>query len=235
MKKIILLFIVLLISTGIRAQGIPIVPVLWIINEATGEIVPNIASLKLSNNNLNVGTSANQLVQLTATAKLPAVDGSLLTGLSTPTLKMKTANETVNNSNVYQDDDHLTGFSLDASSKYLIKVFLNVAEASTSSKLKAQLVFSSAISDLSNIQYKRESGSSTLTFFDSFGWGAISTYNLCGVSLMALDGPNIHLGAYLSVFTNGACTVKLQWAQYTAYAANTTLAKGSFMEVTKVP
>ena len=31
---------------------------------------------------LNVGTSANNIVQLTAAAKLPAVDGSLLTGLS---------------------------------------------------------------------------------------------------------------------------------------------------------
>lgn len=32
--------------------------------------------------NLNVGTSANQVVQMTAAAKLPAVDGSLLTGLA---------------------------------------------------------------------------------------------------------------------------------------------------------
>ncbi|NDF43444.1 MAG: hypothetical protein EB137_02490 [Actinobacteria bacterium] len=31
---------------------------------------------------LNVGTSANNIVQLTAAAKLPAVDGSLLTSLS---------------------------------------------------------------------------------------------------------------------------------------------------------
>lgn len=32
---------------------------------------------------LNVGTAANNIVQLTAAAKLPAVDGSLLTGIST--------------------------------------------------------------------------------------------------------------------------------------------------------
>lgn len=44
---------------------------------------------------LNVGTSANQVVQLNGTAKLPAVDGSLLTNLPIPTVSTVPVRQTV--------------------------------------------------------------------------------------------------------------------------------------------
>lgn len=49
---------------------------------ATGKLIKQHTGGAGSAASLDVGTSANQVVQLTAAAKLPAVDGSLLTGLN---------------------------------------------------------------------------------------------------------------------------------------------------------
>lgn len=61
-------------------------------NWSSGTEVPTLTGIN-SFSPLRVGTSANNLVQLTSDGKLPAVDGSLLTGLSSPTIVCSSASE----------------------------------------------------------------------------------------------------------------------------------------------
>jgi hypothetical protein len=62
------------------------------ISWSSGVEVPTLTGVN-SASVLRVGTSANNLVQLTSAGKLPAVDGSLLTGLSSPTIICVSATE----------------------------------------------------------------------------------------------------------------------------------------------
>ena len=64
----------------------------------TADYIPqwNGANSKTLKDGLTVGTSANNLIQLNGDAKLPAVDGSLLTNLSNPNAVLLVGNQTVN-------------------------------------------------------------------------------------------------------------------------------------------
>ena len=87
---------------------------------------------------LNAGTSANNVVQLDSSAKLPAVDGSQLTGLATSTL-LGTLSTTSGSS--------VSLNSLDLSSYKFLKIICNNVAGQSYHSLRIQSIIASMITD----------------------------------------------------------------------------------------
>lgn len=138
---------------------------------------------------------------------------------------VKTADEIVNNSDVYQDDDHLF-VTLEASTSYILefKGFLNHA----SSRLYFQFVAPSGATIKAN-GVSSYTGTNTATA----GFGVKTVFNdfystpssYSGQEFVYIDG----------VVTSGVGGLfKVQWKQVTAVAENLTMYAGSFMRLTKL-
>lgn len=138
----------------------------------------------------------------------------------------KSANETVNNSSTFQDDNDFTGLQMDAGATYRVRMGLLVSQASAVPDFKVQLV---------------GEGAGTLLFLAG---GAMSqpdggvpnigdAGSLAGGFVDTSVGDNwIHVEFIATVGNDD--TFKVQWAQQTANASNTTLQDRSYIEVTKI-
>lgn len=127
----------------------------------------------------------------------------------------KASDETVNNSNVLQDDDELAGHSLTVGF-HRLTVFI-LCNSSAVADFQWRLVFSqnvayNAIKNKGAVAAAGSSASATQT----------STFSIDG-------GGATDASAYLDgiVKVTTACTVKLQWAQETAEVSDTKCRAGS--------
>ena len=138
--------------------------------------------------------------------------------------KIKSALETVNNSASLQADNHITGVSLDASSRYAVFGYLSVL-IKAASDLKLGLRFSSAPTTAA-IAF---GGTAAGTSSGDFQANATDT-------AVVVDAADEALGSTVSGFivTNAATTVELQWAQNSAVSEDTTLEAGSYISFTKI-
>ena len=141
----------------------------------------------------------------------------------------KTADETVNNSNVLQDDDELTAIPLEANSTYEVQIILyysssNVADIKTRTNFSA---IDRAYAGVAN---------------------TINTANAATTSALsdAVQGSNVDLSCggpgadptlafiRLAVRTISAMTLNILWAQNTAEVSDTKMRAGSRVVVTKL-
>ena len=190
--------------------------------------------------NLDVGTSANQVVQLDGTAKLPAVDGSALTNLpSAPVTSVNTATGAVN---IYADDTTLNidGTALTLSGTGATST-LNVDVGTTANKIvqldgtaKLPAVDGSQLTNLPSsgggwTYAAITSASSPVASAVAYHYGADSSSGVITFNLPALSGLSggeqirVKLntaGNNLNVTANGADTID---GSGTAYALSIAL------------
>ncbi len=134
----------------------------------------------------------------------------------------KGADETVNNSTTLQDDDHFTGIVMLSSKRYRVVLRAEVSQSSATPDFKANL----AIPSGSFLSVKM----SMLNVTNSNNvYGAGNTSSSDAVSC---DATTNHITVEWIVDVNvGASDAKIQWAQNTANASNTTLTADSTLEV----
>lgn len=137
-----------------------------------------------------------------------------------PIVKYKSADETVNNSSVLQDDDHLF-FDIAANEVWLVEFMLVISSLSATSDFKAALTKPV----LASFYWKHD-----------VAWAGVATTASPTILMMASADPIAVGSAALvwglkltAIVLAGAAsfTLKLQWAQNTATAENTTVKKGS--------
>lgn len=143
-----------------------------------------------------------------------------------PVVKVKTADETVNNSDTLQDDDHITGIALTAGSYYEVNGIFQMTGGDTPDS-KFALTFTNAPQLFAlGIQ----------SMFTAGGAGSAGQTAGTAVRVNTSTGAIIVLrvsGMFLANASTGG-TCKLQWAQYLADPSDTVLKKGSFLRVTKL-
>lgn len=137
--------------------------------------------------------------------------------------KLKTADESLNSSTTFQDDNHLQGITLKASTSYIFKGILFFA-SSAAADIKFQMAWTVSpdtansfwcIKNSRDISNDVEHRSATLT----------------GTIAPATNGGFTHVGTIEGfVLTTSSTTVKLQWAQNTSDAGTTSVFAGSFIE-----
>jgi len=178
----------------------------------------------------DTGTTANKIIKLDGAAKLPAVDGSQLTGISagaTILMAVKTADETVNNSITYQNDDHLF-ISLEANSIYQLELFMMISQGGITAAIKADFTVPTGTTIEQTIT-RNENNNSTFYWTHSEDL-RIEWQNGC--RLLGADNVIISRGAVFTLGTAG--NLVLRWAQNTADLTDTKVTKGSYLKLTKV-
>lgn len=143
---------------------------------------------------------------------------------------VKTADETVNNSNVLQDDDELV-YSSNLASASLYQIFIYMIYTSDAT---ADIKINPQISANGNMVFVANYFSTALAltvgaFGVNIGTGFSSDLTCGG------NGANLviaTLNGYLR--TGNASTFKVRWAQATAQLLDTVVKAGSRLEITKV-
>jgi len=137
-----------------------------------------------------------------------------------PLFAFKVADEIVNNSTTFQDDDELF-FTLEANAVY---------------EGNLHVVYNSGTTPDLKWQFTKPSGA-TQTDWSFLGYSTASalTYGTGGESATAGGlGGKTTADAYGLITTTNAGTLRLQWAQNTANASNTTIYAGSYLRCLRV-
>lgn len=147
------------------------------------------------------------------------------------TLVRKTADETVNNSAVMQNDDHLL-FSAEASSTYLVECWL-MFDGSTAADLKVGWSLPTGAEI-----YFGTPQTGTVRYWDSVGTATSPQALHVSAGTLAMGTVSgTRAGASLAgilVMAGTAGTVNFQWAQNSATAADTTIFANSLLRYQKV-
>lgn len=145
-------------------------------------------------------------------------------------LKVKSADESVSSSTVLQDDDHLTGFSVEAGETYFVEVFLNIVVGNATPDIKiyfdvtgvpdilitGELIFGGSFTGNTS-RYVSAGSHGSESFSLGSGSGGRNSINMSGLFVPATTE-----------------SFNFQWAQNISDAASVTLKKGSFIRMTKV-
>nr|BEL00727.1 hypothetical protein DMOBY_05800 [Dehalococcoides mccartyi] len=163
-----------------------------------------------------INLPAGSLYYETDTGKVKQVQGGAWVTIVNPstgwTTVIKAADETINNSSVYQDDDELS-FALAANSVYMVNIRWYVTTVQTF-KIKGVLpVGATAVGCLIDTGAHAD-------FTSDSGFTGYST-GIRELMLYVVTGAN-------------PGTFQVQWAQITAGGTNTVMKKGSFIEYLKV-
>lgn len=154
---------------------------------------------------------------------LDAILTSLAAGdLIAASFIVKTADETVNNSTTFQNDNHLA-FAMAANITYLVDTILLI----------------SAANNLPNFKFKWVIPASCTIF-----WGNIHSLSWIGASLFLTESDNVITDSLVgvsgmairAVVRNGANAgnLQLQWAQNSAHASDSKVLKHSHMSIRKL-
>lgn len=167
-----------------------------------------------------LGTSTTQL------ATTAFVQAEVAT-IEAQTTKYKTADETVNNSGTLQDDDHLTGFTLDTGAVYKVEGFI-VMTSPDAADWKANLSFTNTPVDY----WLGMNGMSTAGAHAGDLTGPSQADVFLDTATASTSGAELIGFIRANASTGG--TVKLQWAQLNATVGDTILKAGSWMTLTKI-
>ena len=140
------------------------------------------------------------------------------------TIVNKTADETVNNSNVLQDDDELL-FALAANEIWTGRAFLLFTSSSTDADIKFRFT-APALGAVYTAGTYKATATGVITLIS--GVGALVPYQG--------NDANVVLAILEFTVVNGANAgdLQLQWAQNTAKAADTKVLIGSHLELHKI-
>lgn len=202
----------------------------------------NAGNVLTTTGDMLVASGANTMARLAA-----STDGLVLTatGAGTvpaweavpaggPTRIYKATAETVNNSATYQDDDDWNSISLDASSSYAYKIMWTFS-GTNATGLKLKTVYSDSTTTDYQVGtiFRNTSGANDLTpyylGFYSNGGAVYNEWKMIPITDNYIQSMTIN-GI---INTDNAGTVKVQWAQNSAAAVNTTLLAGSYFEYQK--
>lgn len=144
----------------------------------------------------------------------------VVTGIGQDRIFIKTANETVNNSTVLQDDNHMVASVVTNATYewYLRPIFISQATPD----VKIQLTAPAGATAVYGGQYE----DTAIVFGSAGNFTLASTLNIggSGGDLNALFGGTLITGATAGNFT-------VQWAQVTANVSNTIFYLGSYLRI----
>jgi hypothetical protein len=140
-----------------------------------------------------------------------------------PVVKVKTANETVNNSSALQNDDHLA-WAVVASGSYTLDLYLYY-NSNTTADFKFDWTYPTGTTFNWGATYYDIAG--TLTNGGPFTQAIVGAVGGTGASALVAVHYQITIGG-----TPG--TFQLQWAQNVANVSNTTVAAGSYGVMNRV-
>lgn len=188
--------------------------------------VDEILAFLTDNTTNDVSTSKHGLVPKAPndTTKFLRGDASwaVPSGGATFITAIKTADEIVNNSNTYQDDNHIVGITLSANKTYRYWFFGIISATSGTPGFKAKLVTSANVAY--SYSWLGNNDGSTLGFASSYST-ADATPGSAGSYANAIYN---FLNGHGSISVGGSdVTIKLQWAQLSAHASDTTLKQGA--------
>lgn len=146
-----------------------------------------------------------------------------------PRYVIKSVDETVNNSTVLQDDNHLVA-TLGANSVYEIEIILSISGDSTTN-FKCNWTVTGGVTQLSKRICIGGSDADTNPIYNHNG----TFYSVDLISEVAYSGilnSGVREIFLLSTTTSG--TLQLKWAQQTAGVVNTKLLAGSFIKIQKI-
>ncbi len=187
-------------------------------------------------NNIRLGVGSNSTVLTADSAVAGGVKWTAAPGAGATILSAyKTADETVNASSTFQDDDHLS-FTVDASTNYIVELVLIGSQISTSPDFKAQFILPSHDGTTTYLNTLCSTGS--IATFQTFNDDVTGTTVFFTSGLTNCMGDNTGNNM---LRTNGVVTIggtggtfKLQWAQNTLTASDTILRVGSYLKLTKI-
>ena len=142
--------------------------------------------------------------------------------------KIKTADESVTSSTTLQDDDHFTGYNLEAGAYYSIEGIV-ILTADPSGDCKIYGAFANTPQDTSWVFNARQTGG---------GAGGDASANITGTkTFLPVANTNKYMynvtGFILANASTGG-TFKVQWAQNSSHSTATTIYKGSWLRLTKI-
>jgi hypothetical protein len=142
----------------------------------------------------------------------------------------KTDNETVNNSDTYQNDDHLS-IAVAASTAYFFSLVIQGATANATPGIKFQLTGPTGMAG--ELTYLGVTTGTTAVKLSGTAWGNAPIAIEDSALWSGIVAP-AYLRAEGTILTSStAGNVVLQWAQYTAHASDTTFRKGSSLVLIK--
>ncbi len=141
----------------------------------------------------------------------------VMTGSAPEQIKMKTADEAVNNSATLQADDHLAGFALAPGAHYQLCGFLHITTNPTAD-FRMALVFTDAPQA---VAVNTVGGSSSTP-------GATITFIVTGTEVFA------YVHGYVKANATTGGTVQLEWAQGNPDPSDTILKDGSWLSLRRV-
>lgn len=212
----------------------------WIIKNSTGDTLFSITEAGVisathigfvaSDTNPACGAGNYNIFADLSETKLKKCTNGVATDLDTTssggdTFVRKTADETVNNSAVMQDDDALL-FAAEANATYAVEVFV-MYTSTTVADWKIEWTLPAGASGLRHYQYN--TGNTCVTFS---GAGHLWTQQLNGI---AGTGGLCSFTAVGTVITAGtAGNVVFEWTQNTQEATNTVVHAGSYIRYRKI-
>ena len=196
------------------------------------------AAGRLRRNSTNLtwhdGTAARNILHSASTTAAFTTVNSITTA-NLPVIVVKSANETVNNSAVLQDDNHLV-FAMAANTNYFFELNLLITGLSNTPDCKIGWTVPAACTMLWGTTGPASSGSNLN------GWQIQST----GTTVVAISTESTTVAFGLSAVTSGhtfwgivrnganAGNLQLQWAQNTQTAEDVVFLKDSFLRITKL-
>ena len=153
---------------------------------------------------------------------------TLISGLPTwitpdggATIVSKTADQTVNNSTTFIDDDHLL-FAMEADKSYIVNATLLISATDATPDIKFQWIVPA---------------SCTMFWNDISRWGRVVEFKLAENSTLVKTLGSGTLGIILTAIVRNDSTagnLQLQWAQNIAHASNVKLLKHSHLTISNV-
>ena len=139
------------------------------------------------------------------------------------TWTVKTADESLNSSTTYQDDDELVNIALAASSTYSVEILIRYFTASSTPDIKVRIATPQATTAVRLIGTKMIIGDSIHTSFF-----------IAENTEVVAEGLGNAMTFHGSILTTTADTLKIEWAQNTNSVANIIVEQGSYVKLTRL-
>lgn len=143
--------------------------------------------------------------------------------------KYKTADETVNNSTTFQDDDHLS-FAIAANEVWAFEMFLYYTIASGNPGIKVKFTVPASCTGQGTVYIGAGVLDSSSTSLNNFFYSIGTGFNF---ALIGFTGVSF-FGSGAIINSTNAGTVTLQWAQNSAVASDCKLKQGSYLNLKRL-
>jgi len=223
-------------ATGFRGDGSQLTNL-----PAGSQWTTNGADISYSTGNVGIGNAAPGFkLDVTGTVNATSFrgDGSQLTNLpavGAPTIRYKSADESVSNSTTPQNDDHLF-FTATANKSYLVETYLIINGGGTAADMKVNFTGPSGVTIYWGTDVAINSGGGNTAYWSPTQSGNPTALLTAANNIVIPTNSVIHGAQITAVVITGATggTVNLQWTQNSSNATAVTLKTGSLMRVTQL-